>query len=260
MVGNRRRGARRGDGRARPLWKDVLLHQFHDILPGSSIAWVHDDAEAAHARVDERLEAADRRRRSTASTCRGRRSPTPQLVTACEVLALDGATGRATARASAARRSVGLHGRAAPGRVSAPLTAARRRRPRSSSPSTDGQPPPVRAVGPRRHDRVDHRHRARPRAAATGRAITLELAPDHPVEYDAWDLEAWTRGLGAPIGGDGRTRSRWSTPARCWRRCGCVRPFGRSTHDRHLHAARRQRPRSTSASTSTGTRTSSCCR
>jgi alpha-mannosidase len=38
------------------LWKDVLLQQFHDILPGSSIAWVHADAEATHARVAERLE------------------------------------------------------------------------------------------------------------------------------------------------------------------------------------------------------------
>ncbi len=31
------------------LWKELLLHQFHDIIPGSSIAWVHDDTEAAHA-------------------------------------------------------------------------------------------------------------------------------------------------------------------------------------------------------------------
>jgi alpha-mannosidase len=23
------------------IWKEVLTHQFHDILPGSSIAWVH---------------------------------------------------------------------------------------------------------------------------------------------------------------------------------------------------------------------------
>ena len=39
------------------LWKDVLLQQFHDIIPGSSIAWVAADAEAAHARVADRLEA-----------------------------------------------------------------------------------------------------------------------------------------------------------------------------------------------------------
>lgn len=38
------------------LWKTVLLHQFHDILPGSSISWVHREAVATHAAVAERLE------------------------------------------------------------------------------------------------------------------------------------------------------------------------------------------------------------
>ena len=38
------------------LWKVVLLHQFHDILPGSSIAWVHREAEATYATVREELE------------------------------------------------------------------------------------------------------------------------------------------------------------------------------------------------------------
>ncbi|GAA2252105.1 glycoside hydrolase family 38 C-terminal domain-containing protein [Streptomyces amakusaensis] len=38
------------------LWKTVLLHQFHDILPGSSIAWVHHEAEAEYARVAGELE------------------------------------------------------------------------------------------------------------------------------------------------------------------------------------------------------------
>ncbi len=39
------------------LWQLLLLAQFHDILPGSSIAWVHDEAEQAHAYVAEQLEA-----------------------------------------------------------------------------------------------------------------------------------------------------------------------------------------------------------
>ena len=38
------------------LWQEVLTQQFHDIIPGSSIAWVHADAEAAHARVAGELE------------------------------------------------------------------------------------------------------------------------------------------------------------------------------------------------------------
>jgi len=37
-------------------WQTVLLQQFHDILPGSSIGWVHDQAEANYAHVAESLE------------------------------------------------------------------------------------------------------------------------------------------------------------------------------------------------------------
>jgi alpha-mannosidase len=39
------------------IWKTVLLNQFHDILPGSSISWVHREAEATYAKVAEELEA-----------------------------------------------------------------------------------------------------------------------------------------------------------------------------------------------------------
>ncbi|MET9358642.1 glycoside hydrolase family 38 C-terminal domain-containing protein [Streptomyces sp. NPDC006617] len=38
------------------LWKTVLLHQFHDILPGSSIAWVHREAEAEYTRVAQEVD------------------------------------------------------------------------------------------------------------------------------------------------------------------------------------------------------------
>ncbi|MEK8145501.1 hypothetical protein NKH18_41620 [Streptomyces sp. M10(2022)] len=33
------------------VWKTVLLHQFHDILPGSSIAWVHREARDTYEEV-----------------------------------------------------------------------------------------------------------------------------------------------------------------------------------------------------------------
>ncbi|MBT2552269.1 glycoside hydrolase family 38 C-terminal domain-containing protein [Arthrobacter sp. ISL-5] len=39
------------------LWRLVLLQQFHDILPGSAIAWVHQDAERNYAAVSKGLEA-----------------------------------------------------------------------------------------------------------------------------------------------------------------------------------------------------------
>ncbi|MEV5878938.1 glycoside hydrolase family 38 C-terminal domain-containing protein [Streptomyces sp. NPDC052101] len=38
------------------IWKTVLLHQFHDILPGSSIAWVHREARATYERLAAELE------------------------------------------------------------------------------------------------------------------------------------------------------------------------------------------------------------
>ncbi len=37
------------------LWKRVLLNQFHDILPGSSIAWVHAEAERTYAAIAAEL-------------------------------------------------------------------------------------------------------------------------------------------------------------------------------------------------------------
>lgn len=42
--------------RLQKAWETVLLQQFHDILPGSSIAWVHHDAERNYAHVAAELE------------------------------------------------------------------------------------------------------------------------------------------------------------------------------------------------------------
>lgn len=56
------RSARHGNAYVYPqdelnrAWQTVLLLQFHDILPGSSIAWVHREAEQRHAAVTETLE------------------------------------------------------------------------------------------------------------------------------------------------------------------------------------------------------------
>ncbi|HEY8281582.1 MAG TPA: glycoside hydrolase family 38 C-terminal domain-containing protein, partial [Leifsonia sp.] len=40
----------------REAWRTVLLQQFHDVLPGSSIGWVHDEAERNYAHVAHALE------------------------------------------------------------------------------------------------------------------------------------------------------------------------------------------------------------
>lgn len=45
------RGCAYPQAEAERLWKALLLHQFHDILPGSSIARVYVEANEAHARL-----------------------------------------------------------------------------------------------------------------------------------------------------------------------------------------------------------------
>jgi alpha-mannosidase len=37
------------------IWKTLLLNQFHDVLPGSSIAWVHKEARTQYRRDIQRL-------------------------------------------------------------------------------------------------------------------------------------------------------------------------------------------------------------
>ncbi len=41
--------------RLEETWKAVLLHQFHDILPGSSIAKVYEDAREAYKKIEDDL-------------------------------------------------------------------------------------------------------------------------------------------------------------------------------------------------------------
>jgi len=45
-------------GRLEPLWEAILLNQFHDIIPGSSIARVNREARETYERVAGELEAA----------------------------------------------------------------------------------------------------------------------------------------------------------------------------------------------------------
>ena len=63
------------------LWKLLLLHQFHDIIPGSGIHWVYEDTARDHARIlsetgrliDDALDAARRRHRHDGPRPPGRR-------------------------------------------------------------------------------------------------------------------------------------------------------------------------------------------
>jgi alpha-mannosidase len=61
-----------------------------------------------------------------------------------------------------------------------------------------------------------------------GRKVDVELAPDHPVEYDAWDVEEWTRGLGSAAGRRAVRHRARRRPAG-GHAAKCVAAFGRST-------------------------------
>jgi alpha-mannosidase len=165
------------------LWKDVLLQQFHDIIPGSSIAWVAEDAEAAHARVADRLEA---------------------IIADAFARIVPAGTFVANAATHARREVIVVDGEPTlihvPGSGIAPLTGTVpgehpvvvTERSMNNGLITacwnlDGEITSIIDVGRGRE------------LLPAGKRITLELAPDHPVEYDAWDLESWTRSLGAAI-------------------------------------------------------------
>lgn len=52
-----RHGVPYPDSELREVWRITLMLQFHDILPGSSIAWVHREAEESYADIERRLHA-----------------------------------------------------------------------------------------------------------------------------------------------------------------------------------------------------------
>ena len=104
------------------LWKTVLLHQFHDILPGSSIAWVHREARATYAAVAAELE---------------------ELIAGAQ----QALTGHPAARETSAS------GRRAPARTAASSSTQRRSSATASRPWPPGvpprpRPPSTRGTGP----------------------------------------------------------------------------------------------------------------
>ncbi|MGN6273859.1 MAG: alpha-mannosidase [Protaetiibacter sp.] len=50
-------GGRDTRGELEPIWREVLLHQFHDILPGSSIERVNREARETYVRLEGELDA-----------------------------------------------------------------------------------------------------------------------------------------------------------------------------------------------------------
>ena len=181
------------------IWREVLTQQFHDILPGSSIAWVHDDAEEIFDRVAADLE--QRIEARLGDIAPGGAVANPATGARAEVVVLD-----------AAPRGDGPMQTLADGRTAAVVAA------------------PGLALGPLEASACDDRVVVTDRSIANGQlavnwdldgnvvsvidvvrgrellpagrvAAVLELAADHPVRYDAWDVESWTVAAGVPITG-----------------------------------------------------------
>ncbi len=179
------------------LWKEVLTQQFHDILPGSSIAWAHDDAEAVFARVGDDLEA---RIGSLLADVAGagiwlaNRADVDVDEVVVVGAPLSGnqvqtlADGRCAARLRAPALGVA---------ELVPLTVDDRVV-LSDSSMTNGKLAVRWDAAGNITSIIDLVH-ARELVPEGERIAVLELAVDQPVEYDAWDLESWTRSGGVPI-------------------------------------------------------------
>jgi alpha-mannosidase len=162
------------------IWKTVLLHQFHDILPGSSIAWVHREARDTYAAVRQELEEII----SAALAALGGERPAPVLLNASPypraepVVLPDGRTVWADVPALGAARP----GEAPDGvRVTATAEGAGHVLENAELRvvvDADGLLASV-------HDKAAGREVLAPGA----RGNLLQLHPDHPNQWDAWDID-----------------------------------------------------------------------
>ncbi|WP_314246708.1 alpha-mannosidase [Streptomyces sp. DSM 40907] len=152
------------------IWKTVLLHQFHDILPGSSIAWVHREARATYAAVREELQGI--------------------TLAAQQALAGQGEEELVFNCAPHARRGVPAGGAGRPAAAGEPVTVEERH--------GGGH---ILANG-RLLVEIDRRGlivsvydlEARREAVAPGTAANLlQIHPDFPNMWDAWDIDAFYR-------------------------------------------------------------------
>ncbi|GAB3183255.1 glycoside hydrolase family 38 C-terminal domain-containing protein [Nesterenkonia halophila] len=160
------------------LWQRLLLHQFHDILPGTSIAWVHREAQQAYAEIHAGAEAIIDRSLRT--------------------LAGDGDVALRANPAPHARRGVPALG-VAPAESTPAPEAVQVRRDDDGGVELRNEVIAVR-VSPRGHvvsavDLASGRE-----AVAPGReAGVLQLHQDFPNKWDAWDVDRFYRNTVADL-------------------------------------------------------------
>ncbi|MGW0753575.1 alpha-mannosidase [Streptomyces sp. NPDC002587] len=152
------------------IWKTVLLHQFHDILPGSSIAWVHREARETYRALREEL------RGITLAAQRALAGEgTEELVFNCAPHARRGIPAGGAGRPAEAEQPVTVEERHGGGHV---LANGR------LLVEIDGRGLVVSA-----YDLEARRESLAPGAAAN----LLQIHPDFPNMWDAWDVDAFYR-------------------------------------------------------------------
>ena len=150
------------------VWRQALLLQFHDILPGSSIAWVHRQARAWYAELERRLETII----DAALVALVGRGDLPLAVNAApHERAGVAALGAAVAAAPGAAVTV----KQDPGGIILDNGVLR------VCIGADGTVSSIR-------DRIAHRE------VLAGPANVLQLHPDKPNRFDAWNIDASYRG------------------------------------------------------------------
>ncbi|MFB6664890.1 alpha-mannosidase [Streptomyces parvus] len=227
------------------VWKTVLLHQFHDILPGSSIAWVHREARDTYEEV--RAELADLVADAVTSLggAEGLVALNSSPYDRVQVIELDAAA--AGVLPSGAHLQELGEGRA----------AVLARSPGLGAGLLDGAAVPERAVTAEAsdsgglvldngllrvvvdgdglvssvHDLVAGREVLVPGA----RANLLQLHPDHPNHWDAWDIDRHYRNTRTDLTAADSVSLVEEGPLRAAVRV--VRSFGKSTVVQELRIA-----------------------
>lgn len=187
------------------LWEELLVQQFHDILPGSSIGWVHDDAALAHRRIAGQVEAivvdalaalVDQPSWANAATWMRDEvviADDPPIGSAPDAGDPDDliqklADGGVAYRVTVPGLGIGAARAAA---VEHPVVVTERT-------MSNG----IIAVGWNEStgelNSIIDIGRSR-QVLPTGHTVQLLLAEDRPVLYDAWDTESWTRAGGRVV-------------------------------------------------------------
>ncbi|MEV7339237.1 glycoside hydrolase family 38 C-terminal domain-containing protein [Streptomyces sp. NPDC093544] len=160
------------------IWKTVLLHQFHDILPGSSIAWVHREARETYARLAEELEGIIAgAQRALAGDASG---STELVFNSAPHTRRDVPAGGATARAAEDDAVIAVPREGGGYVLDNGLLRV----------EIDGRGLVVSA-----YDLAAEREAIAPGQAAN----LLQLHPDFPNQWDAWDVDAFYRNVGTDL-------------------------------------------------------------